>query len=460
MGNFSNVGNSAKKHERHFVTVTFEKKRSDHDCSLDEWHVAIACHQRSMPNRACRVAQRTRLAKGAVETTADMPIVSMGQVGRKHQRRKPFVSSVLKHAQVPSCCEPEFDFQAEHVGTLECESTPQAPMGWMVTYTRSSKRFGPLRTRSKKHSVMEPELYSTCTSDSNASTETTVGELTTGELSNSGDDSTAGLISSDVFHSGESHAHVANTTEPSHPNLLEKREMILRSIIDKLREQNQEAEQAVVFARARAQEAEAATLAQQATAAKSKKEAEKLGETIYCSETSMFLKQAKELDQQRAKKQQRRAVAERRLHEVKQKVLDEARLQAAEDCRCIKEHAMREVASLKAQARAEVHTMKTKARSAVKAKVRDCSLMLCAHADAAQGAKTSAKEIPAMKSQVAKTEPAPEVATVPLTVNELTTAAVGSNLSVETVVLEEDWEMLTSLSIEQNVDSSWDIVIV
>lgn len=192
-----------------------------------------------------------------------MPTISMGFVGRKSECRKPSVSSFFK-IQAPDL---DLDYEEDVIDEYECKPVPQAPLGWAVTFARtSSHKLRPLRRRkSKSDTESEPGLSrdcSKCVVHNYPCMDTTAGETTVSDLSDSADDSTE--AGSPLRGTGEAQTdeQVAGSSTPkpaadSHQGVdVAKREIIFRDIIVKLRNQTHQAQQAAIVAEKRAQQAE------------------------------------------------------------------------------------------------------------------------------------------------------------------------------------------------------------
>jgi len=223
------------------------QNRIEHKKSQAEWSISIARQQRSRPHRAARVAQRTRLANGLLENSADMPSISMGFIGKKKECRKPSIAAFV-NSQAHDF---DLDAPAASVDDVLCEQS-SAPLGWTVSFARiSSRKLRPLRRKNKLNSNLamkgapDEDLDGSCL-------ETTAGETTASDHSDSNDDTIdAGpppQCHDNPLDSEEGACKVCSTAV--------KRQLIVRDIIVTLREETLEAQQAAREAEKKRQEAQ------------------------------------------------------------------------------------------------------------------------------------------------------------------------------------------------------------
>lgn len=158
---------------------------------------------------------------------------------------------------------------------------------------------------------------------------------------------------------------------------------------------------------------------------------------------------------------------ERRIQELKQRALDEARSQASEESRKIKEQAVQDAALLKAHAQAEAQKLKSKTKAAVRAKVQEHTQKMTAsvQAEALILKAQAEEEVEAIRTQItverdALAQQRAELAQkcVPGTLD--TIACDIENRCRDADEAFEGWEVLPDTSIEQCHDVPGDLVLV
>jgi len=237
---------------------SIRKNRVAYDHSQTEWRLTVADQYHSKPHRAARAAKRTRLANGLMETSSDMPALSMGFTGKKSDCRKPSVSTLVKSQMTDL----DVQLQEDIIDDFTCKQS-QAPMGWTVSFSRtSSQKLWPLRRKHRSHSEAEADESigidcSKCNAFDDVCMDTTAGETTASDHSDSADDSTSADSPGKVQIAEQKDDGLASmpSADSSQGKADAKRKLIFRDLIVKLRDETREAQQAAVAAERKAQEA-------------------------------------------------------------------------------------------------------------------------------------------------------------------------------------------------------------
>lgn len=443
-----------------------QRSRTAYEKSQSEWSVATARQQRRKPHRAARAAERTRLANGLMETSADMPSISMGCIGKKSNCRKPSVSAVVKF-QV-------FDSDLARARHLESEL---------------------LEVRKEQAERIATQELALLSDDSKFGShlwiedaETTAADVTDSAAESSHDSDE--VPEPDDVDSFPPLAQVA-PKQTKDPDMICDEEKQVENEVSEAKavgeaEACANAESIVMAAKAQA-EIEARAIKAQALAdacalkarvesqAQAKAEAT-LAQTRASEEKrqtpkkTLRFKDAKELDQQRARRQSKQTREERTF----QQGLEQMRAQVEAECQEVRERALAEANAAKARAVAEARTIRAKARTSAKVEEqrrRDATEVT--EVVAAQEVREDTEvvqeddlqlELATMRNELDELERA--LADAPAAVatdaeSELVNSSQASVTGTQDAVLPQDvdaeWEILRDSSLESI--PGWDVIV-
>jgi hypothetical protein len=396
---------------------------------------AVAACERINPHRATRVAKRTFLSQGKVEAEADMPTWSRGMIGV----RKPSVSASLRFC--PSSDEVVVASDDSKFGShvwIEDAETTAADVTDSAAESSDSQNsdevpeqddvdsFPPLaRVAAEEVDRQTQDQDIACDEEKQVEKEVSVAKA---------------ADEADACAHAESIVAAAKAQAESEARAI-KAQALADACALKARVESQ--------AQAKAE----ATLAQMHASVEKQQAPKK----------AISVKDAKELDQQRARRQGKQTREERTF----QQGLERMRAQVDAECREVKERALAEANAAKARAVADARTIRAKARSSAKLEERRGATEVVAAPEVREDTEVVQEDEPQVELATTSSESEREPVDAPSAIvatdaeSELVTSSQASVPVTQDAALplevDAEWEILRDSSLE--TFPGWDVIV-